>query len=191
MLLTQEIVRELLDYDPETGVLTWKPRDVKWFKDDNRYTAEQCCRRWNSKWANKTCGYLQNHYGYTIVTIDSKKYYAHRIIWLFVFGDFPKFQIDHKNGNRSDNRLRNLREVTNQQNSMNSTIYKNNTSGRKGVWMEKSTGLWVSQIKMDGKRLVVYRGGDLTEASEAYIKAGIGAGYTDRHIFGNEEATKE
>jgi hypothetical protein len=123
-------LKELLDYNPETGVFIWKVA--------NRRTK-----------SGSVAGTLCN--GYVKIGIGGKHYSAHRLAWLYVYGIFPKKQIDHINQDRSDNRILNLREVSTIDNGRNRVMQKNNTSGITGVQWRKSRGKWVSVIKIAGE----------------------------------------
>lgn len=102
-LLTQEKVKRLFSYDPETGLLT------------RLITISSRAQ------AGDVVGW-DNGDGYLVVTIDYKVYRVHRIIWLWLYGEFPKNQIDHKNHIRSANWIKNLREATHQENQKNRTM---------------------------------------------------------------------
>lgn len=84
----------------------------------------------------KRC-WKQNSLGYVQIKISGKLYHAHRLAWLYVYGYMPEKEIDHINRIRDDNRIANLREATSQLNSLNTGIYKNNTSGSKGIYYNK------------------------------------------------------
>lgn len=137
--LTADFVRQLLDYDPKTGALTWKRRDPSMFKSGG-HTAEHNCNVWNKKYAGRLAGTLNK--GYFQVKMPDKVHHAHRIIWLIITGEWPKHEIDHIDGNRSNNKLSNLREATRTQNCRNLRISIRNKSGHKGVHFAKNVNKW-------------------------------------------------
>jgi len=145
--LTQEKVQKFFTYNKNTGKLYWKSAH-SW---KNRHII-------NSRNANKEAGVVSNN-GYLIVGLKQKWYKVHRIIWLYIYGYFPENCIDHINRNKTDNRIENLREVSNQCNVRNSKIAKNNKSTIKGVSWHKETSKWVVKIRLNGKNyyLGVYR----------------------------------
>ena len=172
--LTAEIVRELLDYNPETGDFYWKYRDVKWFN------SQRACNSWNTKYAgNKTfCLYRNKYLG---VVIFHKKRLAHRIAWLYVHGEWPDGQIDHINNVRDDNRIINLRVVTANQNQHNQKRAQrdNKSSGLLGVTFNKANKNWVANIHIKGKQKHIGCYDCKHEAHEAYleVKAKYHSGY--------------
>ena len=132
-ILTQQKLKELLDYNPNTGDFVWKI---------------SCGKR-------APVGAIAGSYnqGYKFIKISSKKYSAHRLAWLHTYGQFPQHQLDHINRIRDDNRIDNLREVTNAQNQQNVTPRKDNTSGVKGVEFHTATKKWQVRIAVNGKRI--------------------------------------
>lgn len=150
-MLTAERARELLRYDPNTGHLSWKEQRR------GAIPPGQPIRTLS--------------HGYVVVCVDYQRCLAHRLIWLMVHGRWPERQIDHINGNRSDNRIANLREATALQNLRNSAKRKNNTSGYKGVSFEKRTKKWIARIKLDAKRLHIGSFDTPEEAHLAYCAA--------------------
>ena len=103
--LTQRIVRELLDYDPDTGVLTWRWRARKWFGSDRIWHS------WNAKHAGKRAFTAIDTYGHAHGSLLGHLYRAHRIIWLWMTGRWPTLEIDHLNHRRDDNRWCNLEDA--------------------------------------------------------------------------------
>lgn len=131
-IIDQRSLKKILSYDEKTGVFTWI-----------------------IKRQNVVVGRVAGHkdsLGYERITISGKIYLAHRLAWLYVHGHMPEKEIDHINRIRNDNRIANLREATSQLNSLNTGMYKNNTSGSKGVYFNKRAKKWQAQILIDGKR---------------------------------------
>ena len=134
-LPTQDYLLELFLYDENNGNLIWKNRKNK-------------LPVWNKSWAGKVAGSVSNS-GYINVGIDGKLYRAHRIIWKMVNGNDPE-SIDHINGDVSDNRISNLRDVSHKENHKNRFIYKTNKSGTTGVVFNSRINKWVARIGVDG-----------------------------------------
>lgn len=150
-MITADYVKSLLDYDHEAGVFKWK---VSRRKKLNGFKA--------GKLSNK--GYIQ-------ICIDGKSYSAHRLAWLVYYGEWPCMDIDHINGDKSDNRIHNLREATIQQNQFNTGMQSNNTSGFKGVTWNKNQGKWNSAITISGKRIHLGSFECAELAHQAYLDA--------------------
>ena len=129
---------EALNYDRDTGVFTW--RIVRNSRAGRAKVGfEAGCK-------NKNDGYIQ-------ITIDQVKQQAHRLAWFYVYGTWPKEQIDHINGVRHDNRIANLREVTISENRKNIRLRDNNTSGRIGVSWASRDKRWRAAIQVNGKMM--------------------------------------
>ena len=92
----------------------------------------------------------KNNSGYIRLPIDGGRYMAHKMVWLYIYGHIPK-EIDHKNGNRNDNRLCNLRVVDRKENAKNACVRSDNQSGIAGVSYDKSRRKWVAYITVNGK----------------------------------------
>lgn len=141
---------ELLSYDKSSGLLTWKG-DMK-----------------GGKRKGDVAGSKAQH-GYITVRVDGHLYYAHRLVWLIQYGEWPEMEIDHINRDRTDNRIANLRVASRKQQSGNLTL-KSNASGVRGVYPGKAKK-WVAQINRNGKQ--VHLGTYLTikEAKAVYLAA--------------------
>lgn len=151
-MLTQERLKELLDYDPETGVFVWK-----------------VCAAKNIKAGSVAgCKILD---GYIKIRINGNLYRAHRLAWLYIYGCWPTNQIDHINRVRDDNRLCNLREATNQENSWNTNKRKDNTSGYRGVCWDKRTKKWQANIAINGNKKHIGHFDTPETAHAAYLAA--------------------
>ena len=163
--LIVDIVREFLDYNPETGEFRWKYRDRKWFPSDRSW------KMWNTRYANTTTGVNSN--GYLIIGIFDKSYYAHRLAWLHYYGEWPKSEIDHRNQVKIDNRIENLRDITHPQNLMNGAKQVWGKSEYRGVVWSKKGNKWQAQIKANGK--TIFLGYFIIEedAARAYDRAAL------------------
>lgn len=109
--------------------------------------------------------------GYRMVNIDGSIVYQHRLAWLFSHGAWPDVEIDHIDGNPSNNRIENLRLAVRHENAKNAGRHSNNTSGFKGVDFRKSDGKWRARIRIKGKRINLGLFNDPLEAFNAYKKA--------------------
>lgn len=136
-------LHELLDYNPESGCITWKT--------GLRTGIDAGSRRQD---------------GYIKLCLRRKQYLGHRVAWAMHYGRWPEYQIDHINGNPRDNRISNLREATNRQNSLNRGRYKSNTSGHVGV--ARSGNRWRAYICSGGRQRHLGCFGDRKSASAAY-----------------------
>jgi len=130
-LPSQEVLRQLLDCDPVTGRLTWRKRSVDMFPAKTPARSVSLCSLWNEKYAGQEAFTCMGN-GYKIGSIAGANYKAHRIVWKWVTGQEPD-QIDHVNGDRSDNRFSNLRDVNNAVNAKNRKRQTNNKTGMQGV----------------------------------------------------------
>lgn len=163
-LLTAERAREMLDYNPETGVFVWKTRPLSHFKSEANQTT------WNKKCSGKVAGH-RDAIGYVSIRIDRKPYGAHRVAWLMMTGSWPSDKIDHRDLDRSNNKFANLREATHSENITNTRARRDSASGRKGVHLHKHSGLWHATIMKHGKKHSVGYFRDLDAASAAYEQA--------------------
>lgn len=150
-VLTHEHLTTLLSYDQHTGLFT----RIKSFSNNAKVGVV----------VGSKCGN-----GYMLVGIGTKKYYLHRLAWLYVTGVFPEFQIDHINGDRADNRFANLRHVTNQVNSQNQRNPRSNKENAMlGASRRKDTGRWAAYIQVDGKKKNLGCFDTAEQAHSAYV----------------------
>jgi len=144
----QRLLLTLLDYDPGTGLLTWKARAADMFGEAER-SKEHRAANWNSKNAGREAFGVISPNGYKAGKIGSDRFYAHRLIWKMVHGVEPE-HIDHINGVRTDNRLVNLRSVPrvlnnrNMRRSMRASLVP-------GVRPSLTAGKWVSVISLNNQ----------------------------------------
>lgn len=164
MNLSSEFIQECLDYNQHSGILTWKLRPRNHFETDKGWKIS------SAKFSGTEAGSCNGN-GYLQVHISGRICLAHRLAWVLAFGRWPKNNIDHLNGDKSDNRLSNLREATNSENQRNKNLSKNCTSGAKGVSFCKATGKWMVTLKIDGKTRFLGRFILKSEAASVAISA--------------------
>ncbi len=138
--MTPQMLREILRYNPENGHLFWRERPSEMF------SCHRIWKSWNSNYANRRALYTKDKDGYRVGTIFSLKFKSHRVAWAIYYGDWPNQQIDHINGVKSDNRIANLRDVSQQTNRMNSRLSQKNTSGHVGVSGKR--GKWNASVQI-------------------------------------------
>jgi hypothetical protein len=136
--ITRKIVCDRLEYCPDTGIFIWR----------RRTGATSGVALWNSRYAGTVAGTV-NRAGYRLINISGKPTFAHRLAWLVVKGQWPEGELDHINNQRDDNRIANLRRASRSQNCANTTLYRNNSSGRRGVSREGNK--WVARVRRNGK----------------------------------------
>jgi hypothetical protein len=147
--LTAGRLRELLDYAPETGLFLWR-------KPHGSVTAGHRAG---------TVGFG----GYRVVSIDRRRYYCHRLAWLHMYGDHPRGRIDHINGDRSDDRITNLRDCSQRENMRN--MRGHSSSGFKGVYPSKNSSRWQASIFVDNAIVRLGTFATKEEAAAAYDAA--------------------
>jgi hypothetical protein len=151
-MLTQARLKEVLDYDPASGVFLWrvKIRSIR---------------------PGRVAGAIAKGFGYRVITVDQTRHYAHRLAWLYVHGEWPNGDLDHENLDRADNRIANLREASVAQNRANARPSRNNKSGLKGAYFVKARGKWCGSIFVDGKTKNLGYFATAEEAHAAYAAA--------------------
>ena len=144
---TQKYLQENYTYDAESGILYRKRKTTQDTPAGTTWTT-----------------------GYVVTKIKGTFYKVHRLIWILLYGDNPPTIIDHINGDKSDNRLCNLRACEHSQNLWNARKPKNNTSGYKGVKMHKKSGKWYGEVRGNGERRITRLCETKDEANQLLIR---------------------
>ena len=162
-MITQSILKEHVHYDPDTGIFTRVKRSA------------------NAIQVGDVAGGLSKSNGYLVFHVLNKLWLAHRLAWLYSYGEWPEHQIDHINHNRTDNRLINLRAVTHQENAHNKSLLPKNTSGFNGVSWAKDRNKWRTQIEVFGKVIRLGSFEHIEDAIECRKKANVKYGFHPNH----------
>lgn len=173
MSFSAAVLRSLLACDPERGELVWQPRSASMFE------TSRAVSRWNACYAGKPAFDTMEQKGYKSGKLSGKRLKAHRVIWAWVHDEWPD-EIDHINGDKTDNRISNLRGVDHAENSRNRKLYSNNTNGSIGVF-QRPSGRWGAHINADGKRVVIGTFDTKELAAEARRKAELEQDYHPNH----------
>lgn len=136
-LMTQDILKEYFNYDPTTGYVTWKTKHCSKVIKDSR------------------AGSIATTHRHRVIKFMGCVYAEHRLIWLWCYGIHPVHHIDHINHDKCDNRLCNLREVTQAENNLNNSKRKDNTTGTTGVYInsKNSKKKFTAELHIHGKRV--------------------------------------
>ena len=132
--LTQQYLKEIFNYDPETGILTWKVK-----KSRNINIGDVAGSEFKTKQGKR----------YLRVSVNDKLYFIHRIAWMYSYGEWP-CEIDHKDGNGLNNKWENLRNVSRLENSKNQRKSTRNKSGIVGVFWDRTYNKWRAYIRVNG-----------------------------------------
>lgn len=176
-LPTSEYLHECFSYDQDTGSLIWKERPISHFENSNRDPAWEMRRR-NANLSGKNFGSTHSH-GYLRGSLDREMLYAHRVIWKMVHNEEPNI-IDHVNGIPTDNRIQNLVSGTSSENSRNMKVFKNNTSGRSGVYFHTASGGWYSRIRPKSGKEVSFYSKDRSEVEKWRQEKEVNFGFSQR-----------
>jgi len=161
----QNELQALIHYNPETGKLFWKPRGNSRF--DNKYAGKEAFT-----------SLLEGYYVGGLLSRSSVK--AHRVAYKYVHGVEPD-EVDHINGDRSDNRICNLRDVTSAENKRNASMPSTNTSGVVGVSFDKSRNKWLATITLSNRAKNLGRFDNKNDAITARKNAEILNGFHVNH----------
>lgn len=151
--MTQKYLMNLLSYNKDTGEFVWK------------------VARGNNRVKPGDVAGGKKYYGYVCIKINQKDYRAHRLAWLYVYGYFPKHEIDHINRITDDNRIANLREASHSQNMANSYAPTKNKSGHRNVHWDKKRKKWYVSIQFNRKKKYIGCFSELKDAKSAAFAA--------------------
>lgn len=145
-IISREQLKQYVTYDSETGVFNHTVRPLSMF------TTVRNMKKWNTRYALKVSGRKRTHKNgksYWYITINDKEYLAHRMAWLYEYGKLPDRHIDHLDGDGTNNRILNLRDVDISDNAKNSKLYSTSKTGVNGVTIHGQNGKYVSKIQAD------------------------------------------
>ena len=123
----QKVLKDFIDYNEDTGICIWKHRPSYYFKDIGKY------KSWNTRYAHTIINHISKSTGYITTSIFNNNCELHTLIYILMTGEFPENTIDHKDTNKTNNTWHNLREATQQQNSVNKSVRSDNLLKVKGV----------------------------------------------------------
>lgn len=169
--LTQLTLKQLLNYEPETGIFRWKVKIKGNVKPGD------------------IAGCIDSQ-GYRVIRIFNKNRKAHRLAWLYIYGEYPSV-IDHIDRNRSNNSISNLRIATRRENTVNRSSLSKCASGYTGVHWQANAGKWAASVTIKGKRIYLGIFSDPFDAAEArnrYCKENLGEFYNPDLVRRNNES---
>jgi hypothetical protein len=169
-----EELKQLLQYDPETGILTWLSRPREMFSTDQTFGM------WNTRYAGKRA-FTTTYKGYYRGPIVGTRFLAHRVAWALHYGVWPQDHLDHINGIRTDNRIENLREANHAENGKNQKMPKNNKSGHIGVNWNTNASRWIAYIYVNGAQRHLGSFTTMDDAILVRVAAELEYGYHQNH----------
>ncbi len=177
--LSVELLPKLLRYEPETGKLYWRERGAEWFSG-GPHGAEAYCLGWNKRHSGQEAGTVKAA-PYSKISLLGECLFSHRVIWALLSGSWPEGEIDHINGDPSDNRAVNLRCVSKTENMRNQSRRRTNRSGFTGVISSRNSGRWVASIKSETREIYLGSYDTKEEAYAARKAAEICLGFHPNH----------
>lgn len=176
-----DLIKDLISYDPETGILMWLPRSERHYADRVRKrSAQNLANNFNARFAGKKVGSV-NCDGYITTRVLGVSLLGHRIAFALMNNAWPEHEIDHINGNGADNRLVNLRDVDHSENGKNQRRPGSKTSGVVGVDYHKKDRRWRARITSKGRVMLIGAFDTLEEAIAARKAAEREHGFHPNH----------
>ncbi|WP_081261091.1 HNH endonuclease signature motif containing protein [Sphingobium yanoikuyae] len=183
-LPSPDLLRQLLRYEPEIGKFYWRERRPEHldglFADRSRDLVWRV-NSWNRRYAGKEALKQVDYKGYRVGKLLEFTMAAHRVAWAIYHGEWPRDQVDHIDGDRSNNRIANLRLVDNSENLRNAKLPVTNTSGHIGIGFHKRMGRWQAYIARGGRQVFLGYFTDIADAVKARETAEVEAGYHPNH----------
>lgn len=170
---TQQELSDIFEYHPETGAFTWKPRSEKFFRSAGY------AKSWNEKFAGRVVAGVTNGKGYALLEFRRKRVLAHRAAWALVHGEYPSGSIDHIDGERLNNRLTNLRDVSHSVNMRNQKLNRNNKTGFSGIFWNGTS--YEAGIKFKKRKIHLGKFSTLEKAVDARKDAEKRLGFHPNH----------
>lgn len=167
-------LHQMLRYDPDTGCLFWLARP------SHLFVVPELADAWNRRFAGTRAGSVKGN-GYIQVCLSGTIVLAHRVAWALYYGDWPTGKLDHLNGDRTDNRIENLRIATDLENQRNLKRRSDNTSGHCGVFWNKNTLKWTAAVSVKGRQVYLGSFQELDDAVSARLRASREFGFSARH----------
>lgn len=164
-------LRSRMSYDPLTGALSWLRQDA----------SDRSTKIWNSRFAGKAALTSKDTHGYYRGGFGGRQFLAHRVCWALHYGEWPSGNLDHINGDRSDNRIANLRQVSVGENCKNVSRKSSNKSGLSGVWWCQRVGKWHAYVTLTGKRKHLGSFAEKFDAILVRLMAQREMGFSARH----------
>lgn len=154
-LIPIDVLRDLLSYNPDTGILSWR-------------TSRRGCKMDRTICSTDSSGYRQ-------IRVCGGRYQEHILVWFYVTGQWPRDEIDHINLNKIDNRFKNLREAPRRLNAANRPVRRDAKSGVKGVYQsgfyKNGDAAWIAYITVNRKQMYLGRYRSKEVAHNAYVAA--------------------
>lgn len=173
--LTPSIIRDLLDCDFSSGLLFWRARSPQIIP------SEKGRKLWNARYAGKPAFTATHSQGYKYGNLLARPRFAHRIIWAHRYGEQPRLNIDHIDGDRTNNAIENLRCVSHTKNMRNMKMLESNKSGVVGVYWSKRRQKWVANISLNNRTVYLGIFDQISDAALARKKAELAHGFHENH----------
>jgi hypothetical protein len=180
-LPSQDRLKRLIDYNPETGEASWRRREPSDFPPDGKYSPERLAATFNGRYAGRpamtatqdAATWPRKH-----THLDGEHYLAARVVWKLVYGEEPE-EIIAENGDLCDLRIKNLRATDTIYRTKNKTMFRDNTSGVRGVCWDSNRNQWRAEIKANGRKISLGRFARKDDAIRARERAEEQHGFRD------------